>query len=127
MVSTKRTILVVEDDSDTSDLILTLLSLHGYAMRVANDRTVALQLLREHEEPDTMILDCYMSGQPLEEFVTEARQRFPSLSIVLISSDDGLREIASELKVAHYLRKPFMPEALVRLIDGVVQQKYGHR
>jgi len=124
MVSTKRTVLVVEDDIDTSDVILMILSLHGYAMRVANNRALALNLLREHEEPDVMVVDWHMAGTILDIFVAEVRRLYPAITIVLISADPDLKEKAAELEIPHCLQKPFEVEGLVRLIDTVVQQKY---
>jgi two-component SAPR family response regulator len=123
MVSTRRTILIVGEDADTSDALMTLLSIQGYAMRVANERQLALDLLRDHGEVDVAIVELHMKGMAVEDFFSAARQIQPNLLIILVSSDSQVGRRAGELQAASYLMKPLSAAAVLSAVDTVIQRK----
>ena len=121
MVSTKKTILIIEDNSDARDSLALILSLEQYVVRVASTRDEALELL-EFGEPEAVLIDWFMPGLALEEFVDAARGMYPSIQLVLISASLNTRKKAAELKLRS-LPKPYEPAELLRQIEECIQQR----
>ncbi|HYF52107.1 MAG TPA: response regulator [Planctomycetota bacterium] len=122
MVGTKRTILVVDDDADIRDSLTLLLSLEHYVVRLAENREEALKLLA-NGEPDVVLLDWFMPGLPVEDFVEKAREQYPSIQIVLVSASLNTRQKARALKLKHYLTKPFEPEDVLKTVEACIRHR----
>jgi DNA-binding response OmpR family regulator len=122
MVGTKRSILIVDDDADIRDSLTLLLSLEHYVVRLAENREEALKLLAVGE-PDVVLLDWFMPGMPIEDFVEKARAQYPALQIVLISASLNTRQKAKALKLKHYLTKPFEPEDVLKVVEASIRHR----
>ena len=122
MVGTKRSILIVDDDADIRDSLTLLLSLEHYVVRLAENREEALKLLKLGE-PDVILLDWFMPGISVEEFVSVAREQYPSVQIILLSASLNTRQKARELKLRHYLTKPFEPAVLRETARQLLESK----
>jgi DNA-binding NtrC family response regulator len=122
MVGTKRTVLIIDDDPEVRDTFVTLLSLEHYVVRLAENRERALEILA-YGEPDVVLLDWFMPGMPVEEFVLKARAKYPHLQMVLLSASLNTKHKARELKITHSLTKPVDVVDVVKAIDQCIQQR----
>ncbi|NOU70330.1 response regulator [Paenibacillus sp. LMG 31458] len=99
-----NSILVIEDDITTSQMMTQMLEKEGYKVTKAKDGRVALQFMVQ-ALPQLILLDLMMPGMDGFEFVTELRKReeWRWIPIVVITAKD----IASEdrLRLNGYVKK----------------------
>jgi CheY-like chemotaxis protein len=110
------TVLLIDDDMISREVIATLLTLNGYTLHTAEDGAKGLELLSDAKcGPDVILVDVQMDGISGLELIKELRARC-SASIFTISGS----EPSEELKAAAdgFLLKPFGPEALEKLLNG---------
>jgi CheY-like chemotaxis protein len=122
MVGTKRSVLVIDDDADIRDSLTLILSLEHYTVRVAETRDHGMDVLA-YGEPDVILLDWFMPGMPVEEFVAKARDQYPSIQIVLISASLNTRQKAKDLKLKHHLTKPFEPADILKVVEASIKNR----
>jgi DNA-binding response OmpR family regulator len=117
-----RTVLVVDDDRDIADSLCELLQLAGYRTLVAydGDEGVALAL---RERPGVAILDLHMPRVGGVLACTRIRQQVASeqMKLVALTGSGQLvdREAAELAGFDHFLLKPVMLSALLRLLQSV--------
>ena len=121
MVETIRYVLIADDSDDSCDMLATLLSQAEYVVRAAPDRSGALELLK-FGEPDVVIMDWFMPGLSLEEFVEQARSIFPEIQIILTSAALTGEAKAQSLNLG-YLKKPYDPGELLSLIANAEKKR----
>jgi DNA-binding response OmpR family regulator len=128
MTWTMRTILVVDDDAATRELLDLELSASGYATIFARDARGAIAIARA-EHPDLIVLDVMLPGHDgftvLEE-LQESREADRMPVIVFTGGDaDASRERATELGAAGFLAKPFETDELLGAIDAALGLPVG--
>ncbi|HYG77087.1 MAG TPA: response regulator [Planctomycetota bacterium] len=121
MVGTKKTILIIEDSADARDTLALMLSLEQYVVRVVSSRDEAVEVL-SHGEPDVVLLDWFMPGMSIEDFVSKARKMYPSIQIVLVSASLNTEKKAQEWKL-NFILKPYDPAELLKVIDLSIQKR----
>jgi two-component system, OmpR family, KDP operon response regulator KdpE len=84
-----RRILVVDDEPQITRVLRTLLSAHGYDVRVANDGEAALQIAGDWP-PDLMITDLSMPKMDGIKLCRQFRESSKS-SIIVLSVRHGRR------------------------------------
>ncbi|MCT9819946.1 response regulator transcription factor [Microbacterium sp. W1N] len=106
------TAVVVEDETDISDLITTVLESCGYQVFAAADGLTGLELIREID-PDLTTLDVNVPGIDGLEVARRARE-FSDTYIIFISAlvEPGDAERARAVGGDEYLGKPFRPRDL---------------
>jgi CheY-like chemotaxis protein len=77
-----QTVLIVEDDPDTRDLVGRLLTMHGYAVRVASNGWEALLALAE--PVDLILLDMMLPGMDGVTFLKSLRGQKSGQSIPVV-------------------------------------------
>jgi len=107
-------ILIVEDDADLRRMFRTALSLAGYDVEEAGDGIEALHLI-ENRPPDLVVLDLVLrslDGMSVQQELAScaATRRIP---IVIVTGSDLDTD---GLDVACVLRKPVMPDELIRTV-----------
>ena len=109
------TILVVEDDQDSRDLIAEVLTSDGYAVTQArNGRDALAKLSTMSPEPTLVLLDMMMPEMDGEEFLRVlGPQRLVSLPVVVLS---GYAPETRALGARGVLRKPIEMDALLELV-----------
>jgi CheY-like chemotaxis protein len=118
-------VLVVEDDEDTRDLIVEVLREDGYVVDQAADGFEALEGLRHAAQtPALILLDLMMPVMNGWEFL-EARTDDPRLATipVLVLSADPTRQLAAEHRVVAIIGKPFELARLLRLVRAVTKSQ----
>ena len=120
MASAKRsskTVLVVDDDPSTADLIAALLESEGYYPVLVNDGDEALRAAREIK-PDAITLDLEMPNLDgrgmLRRLRDDAAMR--EVPVVVVSSSPETLSNQERRQVAQALSKPFL---LPELVDAV--------
>ena len=116
------TIIVVDDDAITRQVITMYLSQGGHSVVTANNGIDCLLKLDE-QKLDLAIVDVFMPEMGGIDLVPAIRSRFPSIKIIGLSSKTGARHLGAMLQsganeVAH---KPIEASTLLRLVDSVLQ------
>jgi DNA-binding response OmpR family regulator len=109
-----KRILIVEDDVDLRRLFRTALSFAGYEVEEAGDGLEALRLI-ENRPPDLVVLDLVLralDGVSVQQELA-SRTLTRQIPIVVVT---GSRLYTDTLDVACVLRKPVMPDELVRTV-----------
>lgn len=116
-------ILVIEDDSDSRELLKRAIELAGYAVTTAEDGSQALALLNEKPFPSLILLDLSMPKMSGEDFIAAARSlpNGTSLKFVIVSGWDDIAKRTMNLGVSGYLRKPIDLRSLTREIQKHLQ------
>jgi CheY-like chemotaxis protein len=119
-----ETVLVIEDDDTVRNFVREALNFYGYRALLAPDPTTALRICSESPESiavaltDVILPD--MSGMHVAQQLAELR---PGLRIIYMSGyiDPRSGHIALPAD-AHFLRKPFQPEDLARMLRTVLDR-----
>jgi len=119
----RKRILIVEDNADLRRMFRTALAMAGYEVDDASDGIEALRMI-ENRAPDLVVLDLMLhalDGQSVQQELA-ARAITSSIPVVIVTGSDI---DVSGANVACVLRKPVMPDQLVRtvrhcLIHGVM-------
>jgi len=110
----RQRILIVEDDADLRRLFRTALSLAGYDVEDAGDGLEALRLIENHP-PDLVVLDLVLralDGVSVQQELA-SRALTSRIPIVIVTGSDLDTD---GLDVACVLRKPVMPDDLIRTV-----------
>ncbi|HUN83058.1 MAG TPA: response regulator [Terracidiphilus sp.] len=109
------TVLLIDDDMITREVIATLMTMHGYTLHTAVDGADSLKMLDSKAcIPHVILVDVRMEGLSGVELIKELRAR----STATIYAMSGVKP-PDDLKraVDGFLLKPFVPEALEKLLS----------
>jgi len=110
-------VLVVDDDHALMAMVSTLLESEGYAVKIAYNGVEALHYASE-SPPDLVLLDLHMpvmDGWTCCRLLRQYRQT-ENIPIIVMSADGKRAAVHAELKVDHFLPKPFEIEDLLSCI-----------
>ena len=114
----KKTILIIEDDADISQLLYTALSKAGYDAVQAYSGTEGRMLLGMKEKRFALILlDLMLPGMSGEELLSGIRSE-SDIPVIVLTAKDELDDKISVLTggADDYITKPFeIPEVLARI------------
>ena len=113
-ITSKKRILIVEDDAKNNQMLKDYLEDHGYACTQAYSGSEA-KLIFAMETFDLVLLDLMIPGVPGEELVPAFSGKAP---VIVLSAKSGLDSKVEVLSAGaeDYLCKPFdLPELLVRI------------
>ncbi|HEX2573915.1 MAG TPA: response regulator [Polyangia bacterium] len=121
------TVLVVEDDPDIREMVLTLLTLAGFIAVAAADGYQALSYLGAHALPAVILLDWRMPRCDGPQFRALQLQdpRLRSIPVILFSSEERCHEKAVALEAAGWLPKSARPRQLLRAIAPYAVRRAG--
>jgi PAS domain S-box-containing protein len=104
------TVLVVEDEEVLRLAVSKALRKRGFSVMEARDGTVAMDLMRTHQDDiDVILLDVTLPGTSSREVFEEARRMRANPKVVLSSAYDRRTVEASfsGLPITQFIRKPF--------------------
>lgn len=119
--STRRSILVVDDEPYIGRIIQLKLESGPYAVELAHDGRSALERLSSGSPFDLVLLDIMMPHLSGLEVLAElrrlpGRERTPVIMLTAKGQDTD-RARAAELGATDFLTKPFSPKKLLARID----------
>ncbi|AUX43935.1 uncharacterized protein SOCE26_053910 [Sorangium cellulosum] len=118
----KATILVVEDDRDSSEMLREMFGMADYEVESADtaDRAVAAMTERRY---GAALLDLTVSGATTAELIERLREvpERPPIVIFSARTTDDLRNAAEKLAAAAVLQKPASMDALLSTMERVVR------
>jgi len=116
--STRRRILVVDDQRDVAAMFATLLESLGQDVTVAYDASTAITLAREHR-PEVAFLDVTMPGVSGAELARRLRQEFAAdeLTLIAVTGHDRSDARVQEGAFDRHLLKPVTVDSLVTVLN----------
>ena len=120
------TILVVDDEAKTADMLRRTLIYEGYRVIKAANGIEALALARDHR-PDLIVLDWAM---PMMDglSVIERLRRSDHTPVLMLTGRAGLDDKVKALQSGadDYLVKPFAPEELIARVRALLRRSTAH-
>jgi DNA-binding NtrC family response regulator len=118
-MTSKATILCIDDEFETLSLRKQFLEINGYAVLTASSGREGLRLLSEAEAVDLVLLDYAMPELSGEQVTLEVRRLYPDVRIVIMS---GFPEIPTGLlrMTDGFIRKGEDPELAIETITRVL-------
>lgn len=115
-------IIVIDDDTAVTDLLAVILRTHGFDVRVTNNSTDGMNLIRD-EKFDLVILDLMMPEMDGWEICKEVRS-FSQVPIIVLSALNDPSMVASVLDAGadDYLTKPTPSRILVAHINRLTRR-----
>jgi signal transduction histidine kinase len=130
LVTTKHTgvttgrILVVDDDRQIGLICARALALDEHAVETTTSPAAALRLL-DHGQYDLLLTDILMPDVSGLELALQARDRHPTLGVLMMSADASYEHMAAALRqgVDDFLPKPFRMEQLRLTVNRALQRQ----
>ena len=125
-MTTRATILAVDDEIELTELIQYHLGRAGHTVTTAANGWEAIQAVRR-QRPDLILLDLMLPD--LDGFgVCEVLRRDPqtaTIPVVIVSAWSSVdsRDLGLELGALDYLTKPFSPSQLVERVNRLLQAR----
>ena len=114
------TVMIVEDDADTLEIITAVLSDAGYRVIAGNGITTVYNI--EKDPPDLLIIDNWLSGDKTGHDICYQLKQNPATSfipVLLISGTMNLEDTAQRCGANGFICKPFY-------IDNLLDQVKFH-
>jgi CheY-like chemotaxis protein len=111
----RKTILLVDDDQETSDALRELLEEHGYRVIQGRNGQDAQDKMRSSIRPDCILLDLWMPGKDGWTFAAELAQGgLGDIPLVVITAAEP--HWGYPTPPARVMRKPLDNDRLLRLV-----------
>ena len=126
MADAGKLVLVVDDDPDARDFLITVLEDNGYATVSAKDGSEALEVI-EQQRPDLVTLDITMpekSGVAVYRKLREDEQ-LRDIPVIIVTgiSDDFEKFISSRRQIPPpdgFIHKPLDPLHLIKMVSDLI-------
>jgi len=122
----KKTILVVEDEEDVMDYLVTFFEDNDYKVIAANDSTLGFQSAKDFQ-PDLISLDLSMPGESGLQLYrnlrdTDSTKNIPILVITGFSNEfkSFFDKLESSESPIGYFEKPIDRDALLRKLKEII-------
>ncbi|MDC0662175.1 sigma-54-dependent transcriptional regulator [Marinobacter sp. SS21] len=114
-------ILIVEDDHDLREALVTTLELARFRIKEADSAERALAVLAE-DSVDMVISDVNMPGLSGHELLAEVQRLYPGLPMMLMTAYGQIDQAVSAMQsgATDYLVKPFESQVLVEAVGRIV-------
>ena len=124
-MTTQKTILIIEDDTEINNMLNVLLTQNGYHVISAYSGTEGV--LVHCEGVDIILLDLMLPGKSGEEIIGELKKKHP-VPIIVISAihEIGKKVDLFTLGADDYITKPFHNEELLARIAARVRDVKGN-
>lgn len=110
--------LLVEDDTDAAQITQLLLESLGVETVIAASCEACLNTLNEDAEFDKVLLDMHLPDGGGLELAKQLKQRYPNLTLVIVSGAEPEPEKIEKLDIEQVLLKPINLGLLTELIEG---------
>ncbi len=119
------TILIIDDDQFTRELIRTMLrEIPTITVHVAMDGVEALTMIEEHTY-DMFLVDLYMPKMNGEKFmgILKEDDKLKNIPVVLMTTDRLTRKELKLIGTNYYLTKPFDFQNFLKSIYGFFEEE----
>ncbi|MBD3308045.1 response regulator [candidate division KSB3 bacterium] len=115
--------LIVDDEKRICTSLTGILEDEGYKAHAVHDGQTALERIESHL-PDLMLLDLWMPGMDGLQVLELAKQRFPSLPVIVISGHGNIETAVKAAKLGAYdfLEKPLSLEKTLIMVERALAQ-----
>jgi DNA-binding response OmpR family regulator len=122
MASETMRIMIVEDDTEVAESVAELLRHNGFVVEIAGNGEVAVQRAQA-EDFSITLMDVHMPIMNGADSCLEIKRLKPQARVVMMTGlDEWADGNAAHLGAEGLLRKPFCPQALLKLVDPVRPQ-----
>jgi CheY-like chemotaxis protein len=122
-------IAVIDDERGICDLLRIMFDSRGWRTLAAHDGRAGIDLVRR-EQPAVVLSDLKMPGLNGFELIQELRRDpatagIPIVLLSAITQDSGKsdEEWAKSAGADAYVTKPFSPEAVLQLVEGLLAKR----
>ncbi|GMQ77978.1 MAG: hypothetical protein BMS9Abin02_0470 [Anaerolineae bacterium] len=124
-------ILIVDDDPDILENIITVLETQSYRLDTARDGKMCMEMVAE-DIPDLLILDLLMPRMDGWGVIREMRStphyaKVPIMVLTTVIEDASRRRYELETGIAmdvqQYIQKPVAPVKLIRRVEKLLAKK----
>ncbi|MCU7890360.1 MAG: response regulator transcription factor [Candidatus Thiodiazotropha sp. (ex Ustalcina ferruginea)] len=121
-MTSKQTIVLVEDDLELNQMMSGFLHEEGYLVTSIFNGNDAVDLIVT-QNPDLVILDLMLPGIDGIEICRRIRAKYTNPIVMLTAKDDDLVEVASlQQGVDNYLNKPIRPHVLLAHVQAALRR-----
>ena len=123
------TVLIIDDEPNIRRMVGAVLAAEGYEVREAPDGPAGIAAARDLE-PDAILLDLMMPGEPSGLGVLSAlKAAVPDVPVVMMSGRAGLTDAvqATRLGAVNFLEKPLSPEAVLLSLATAMELRAARR
>ncbi len=120
------TVLLIEDEKISSELLTTILVLRGYKVITAYDGLQGIIAFQDHKKDITLVIcDLGLPGIDGEEVYMQIKKINPNIKMILISgfADSEILARLREAGAKHFIQKPYLPEKILSTIKEVMEEK----
>lgn len=116
-------LLIIEDEPALAQGMSACLHADGWLVQSASSAEAALPLLRQ-QAFDLLVLDVMLPGMNGFDLLAIARQRWPSLLVLMVTARDGVADRVRGLRAGadDYLVKPFASSELAARVDALLRR-----
>jgi two-component system phosphate regulon response regulator PhoB len=126
VMSSRKTIMVVEDENDLAELVCFHLEKEGYACRKFNDGSQALAEVKR-QTPDLILLDRMLPKTPGDEVAIRLKRdpRTAHIPIIMLTAkaEETDQLVGFALGADDYIAKPFSMKLLVARVAAVLRRR----
>jgi signal transduction histidine kinase len=116
------TVLVVDDDHDVREFIVTSLHNLGYRVLEAASGLAALEVVARDDSIDGVLVDYAMPGMTGAELAQRLARRRPDLPLLFTTGYAEERALDEQLRGAPLLRKPFKLAELAEKMEAMLRR-----
>ena len=122
-----KRILLVDDDTELSELLAEYLGNEGYEVETAASAEIAIEYFDSGRAYDICVFDIMMPGLSGLELLQQVRPRMQTPVIMLTGRGDDIdRILGLEMGADDYLPKPANPRELLARIKAVLRRAQSH-
>ena len=113
-------VLVVDDEPGIRELLVDILSPHGYSVFAAADGASALAIAKR-EKPEVAFIDIRMPGMGGVELLAHLKSFLKDIRVIIITGHSGDEAVAETLRLGAFacLMKPFSVRDVLEMTEIV--------
>ena len=127
--ASRKTIMVVDDNTDIVTIVKTILENKGFGVQSANNGLEVFSRLKE-QKPDLIILDVMMPQMDGLEVLKKLKETpdYMSIPVILLTAKVQYEDVLKGYKqgVDYYICKPFNSSQLINGINFILKKNQDH-